>query len=355
MPLSPHDNTFARSASSSSHSPGANTPTHSDDRDEIDFLGSHGDDDDDSHRGRRNQRDRDVLDDDPIHGDLGRPISFKRRQQPSLLSGPARLFASLTGGSPSPSQRPPSPAASDYNNIPDVDHLNHSAKYGSPSDWYIEGPGRRVGYEDLTAIDWIFEYNKERQRLRQLASGAGIVGYVRQLIDASQVWIILLLTGLSVGAIAAAINIASDWVADLKLGYCSSGPEGGHFYLSKTFCCYGYDQGSKCSGWKSWSEALGVTSTGGEWTVGYVFYLIGSVRISLGFGFRTVTHGLANALQVICALLAALLVQEFAIYAKHSGIPEIKTILGGFFIRRFLSAWTLLTKSLGLVCILLKS
>lgn len=36
-------------------------------------------------------------------------------------------------------------------------------------------------------------------------------------------------------------------------------------------------------------------------------------------------------------------------YAKHSGIPEIKTVLGGFVIRRFLGAWTLVTKSLGLV------
>lgn len=36
-------------------------------------------------------------------------------------------------------------------------------------------------------------------------------------------------------------------------------------------------------------------------------------------------------------------------YAKHSGIPEIKTVLGGFVIRRFLGTWTLITKSLGLV------
>lgn len=40
-------------------------------------------------------------------------------------------------------------------------------------------------------------------------------------------------------------------------------------------------------------------------------------------------------------------------YAKHSGIPEIKTVLGGFVIRRFLGGWTLVTKSLGLVRIAL--
>ena len=36
-------------------------------------------------------------------------------------------------------------------------------------------------------------------------------------------------------------------------------------------------------------------------------------------------------------------------YARHSGIPEIKTILGGFVIRRFMGTWTLVIKSLGLV------
>lgn len=50
-------------------------------------------------------------------------------------------------------------------------------------------------------------------------------------------------------------------------------------------------------------------------------------------------------------MCAAVLVQEYAIYAKHSGMPEIKTVLGGFVMRRFLGAWTLLTKSLGLVII----
>jgi len=52
---------------------------------------------------------------------------------------------------------------------------------------------------------------------------------------------------------------------------------------------------------------------------------------------------------MLFAYVAAVLVQEYAIYAKHSGIPEIKTVLGGFVIRRFLGIWTLVTKSLGLV------
>lgn len=56
-----------------------------------------------------------------------------------------------------------------------------------------------------------------------------------------------------------------------------------------------------------------------------------------------------ESFQVFFAACAALLVKYYAIYAKHSGIPEIKTVLGGFVMRRFMGPWTLVIKSLGLV------
>ena len=118
----------------------------------------------------------------------------------------------------------------------------HGQKDGGPLDWYVEGPGRRVGYDDMTAIDWIFEYTKERQRLRVLYSSAtGLVGYAQQLLDASQVWWVLIGTGLAVGILAACIDVASDWLGDLKTGYCKNGPGGGKFYLNKGFCCWGLE------------------------------------------------------------------------------------------------------------------
>jgi hypothetical protein len=49
------------------------------------------------------------------------------------------------------------------------------------------------------------------------------------------------------------------------------------------------------------------------------------------------------------ATAASILVKTYAIYAKHSGIPEIKTVLGGFVIKHFMGAWTLMIKSVGLV------
>ncbi|KAF4638045.1 hypothetical protein G7Y89_g23 [Cudoniella acicularis] len=280
--------------------------------------------------------DDDSENDDPL--DSGETVSFKRKQkQPSGL----RFLSAFTSNGTASRQTTPSPRSGTPNTTGlniigagiDGSH-NTNAKDGGPLDWYVEGPGRRVGYEDLTAIDWIFEYTKERQRLRVLYSSAtGLLGYARQLLDASQIWIVLILTGLAAGVFAAAIDVASDWLGDLKTGYCSAGEDGGRFYLNKFFCCYGYDGISQCRDWRPWSLALHITSSGGIWFIEYFFFI---------------------SFSVLFALSASVLVKEYALYAKHSGIPEIKTVLGGFVIRRFMGTWTLVIKSLGLVGVVAK-
>lgn len=201
-------------------------------------------------------------------------------------------------------------------------------KDGESLDWYADGPRRRVDYDDLTAIDWIFEYTKERQRLRLLYHRAtGLLGQAQQFLDASQIWLVLIATGLASGLLAASIDVASDWLADLKTGYCRAGAGGGRFYLNKGFCCWGYDEWAKCLDWTPWSTAVHVDAAAGSYIVGYIFFIVFSV---------------------LFAVCASVLVRDYAQYAKHSGIPEIKTVLGGFVIRRFMGAWTLVVKSLGL-------
>lgn len=204
----------------------------------------------------------------------------------------------------------------------------NDTKDSGPLDWYMEGPGRRVGYDDLTAIDWIFEYTKERQRLRFLSSGAsGLVGYARHMVDSSQIWVVLVLAGILAGILAASINVASDWLGDLKTGFCKRGVGGGQFYLSRGFCCWGHEESSQCQDWTPWGNALHISSRSGRFVVEYIVFFI---------------------LSVVFAVCASVLVETFAPYAKHSGIPEIKTVLGGFIIRRFMGMWTLSIKSLGL-------
>ncbi|KAI9934907.1 hypothetical protein ASPWEDRAFT_53976 [Aspergillus wentii DTO 134E9] len=263
------------------------------------------------------------------------PITFKRKQKQRSKFSLSSLFSSDDAGDArfGPSGTRDGQLSGDSSPMRLAGQNGRSGnlnvqKEGGLLDWYVEGPGRRVGYDNLTAIDWIFEYTKERQRKRLLySSGQGLVGYVRRLLDASNVWLVLIATGISVGIIAAAIDVASDWLGDLKTGYCKNGRGGGKFYLNRNFCCWGHDDLSECLDWTPWREALGVHSTGGGYTVEYIFYTLYSV---------------------LFAICACFLVRSYAIFARHSGIPEIKTVLGGFVIRHFMGPWTLAIKSLGL-------
>jgi len=48
----------------------------------------------------------------------------------------------------------------------------------------------------------------------------------------------LLGTGAAIGVNAAFLNIITEWLSDVKLGYCKSA-----FYLNESFCCWGEDNG----------------------------------------------------------------------------------------------------------------
>ncbi|TKA25073.1 hypothetical protein B0A50_06137 [Salinomyces thailandicus] len=272
-------------------------------------------------------------------GTLDQGASFKRIQQPTTKPSLASRFLSSPfsrsrNASPSPLVRP-SGANPTTNTI--LSYLNNPVNGGANLqdtkdanglDWYVEGPGRRVGYDDLTAIDWIYEYNKERIRLRQLTTNApGLLGQLKQVVDGSQLWIVLVATGIAVGSIAAGIDIASDWMGDLKQGVCSNVENGGKFYLSRPFCCWGVNSYAQCHDWRTWSTLMGVVNKGGSYLIEYIAFVL---------------------LSVLFAGCASVLVNRFSLYAKQSGIPEIKTVLGGFVIRRFLGTWTLIVKSLGL-------
>ena len=103
-------------------------------------------------------------------------------------------------------------------------------------------------YDNLTAIDWIHEYTKERHRQGVLrANSSGFLGRLTQILDASKVWWVLIATGIASGVLAGSIDVVSDWLSDLKTGYCSSEYGGGKFYLNKSFCCWGYNGMLVCS------------------------------------------------------------------------------------------------------------
>lgn len=176
-------------------------------------------------------------------------------------------------------------------------------------------------YEDFTTIDWIQDAAREqlrRRARRQEKAGfferEGGIGWRRRLwesYDAGQGWILITIIGAIIGLNAAFLNIITEWLSDIKLGYCTTA-----FYLNEGFCCWGAENG--CPEWRHWSSF---------WPVNYVVYIV----------FAT-----------FFAFVAARLVKGLAPYAAGSGISEIKCIIAGFVMKDFLGFWTLLIKSIGL-------
>ncbi|CAI4210642.1 unnamed protein product [Parascedosporium putredinis] len=175
-------------------------------------------------------------------------------------------------------------------------------------------------YEDFTTIDWVQDAAREqarrRARRREVASlyDHGPPGLRQRLwitYDAIQGWLVITLIGMAIGLNAAILSIVTEWLADLKLGYCKTG-----FYLNENFCCWGEQRG--CDDWHRWT---------GFGPLNYLIYIV---------------------LAALLAFTAATLVKNFAPYAAGSGISEIKCIIAGFVMKGFLSFWTLIIKSITL-------
>lgn len=174
-------------------------------------------------------------------------------------------------------------------------------------------------YEDFTTIDWVQdaaqEHLRRRRRRRETAKffdKDGVIGWRRKIwesYDAATAWIVVTIVGIVIGLIAAALNIITEFLADVKLGYCTTA-----WYLNEGFCCYGSEEG--CDEWHRWTP-FAVTN--------YFIYAI---------------------FAVILAFLSAYLVKAYAPYAAGSGISEIKCIIAGFVMKGFLGFWTLFIKAL---------
>ncbi|OHW91361.1 voltage gated chloride channel [Colletotrichum incanum] len=172
-------------------------------------------------------------------------------------------------------------------------------------------------YEDFTTIDWVQDAAQEqarrklrrRRRAGMLDNGqAGWRYRLRESYDAAQGWLVVTLIGVAIGLNAAFLNIITEWLSDIKTGYCTTA-----FYLNENFCCWGEDNG--CDEWHHWT---------GFGPANYFLYIL--------FG-------------TIFAFTSATLVKSFAPYAAGSGISEIKCIIAGFVMKGFLGFWTLLIKS----------
>uniref|UniRef100_A0A8C3E4L0 Chloride channel protein n=1 Tax=Corvus moneduloides TaxID=1196302 RepID=A0A8C3E4L0_CORMO len=199
---------------------------------------------------------------------------------------------------------------------------------------FLDEPFPDVGtYEDFHTIDWLREKSRDTDRHRKITSKSkeSIWEFIKSLLDAWSGWVVMLLIGLLAGTLAGVIDLAVDWMTDLKEGVCLSA-----FWYSHEQCCWTsnettFDDRDKCPQWQKWSELLVSQSEGASaYILNYFLYIMWALCF---------------------AFLAVSLVRVFAPYACGSGIPEIKTILSGFIIRGYLGKWTLLIKTVTLVLV----
>uniref|UniRef100_A0AAR2IJB2 Chloride channel protein n=1 Tax=Pygocentrus nattereri TaxID=42514 RepID=A0AAR2IJB2_PYGNA len=197
---------------------------------------------------------------------------------------------------------------------------------------FLDEPLPDVGtYEDFHTIDWLREKSRDTDRHRKITnrSKESIWEFVKSLLDAWSGWVVMLLIGLLSGTLAGVIDLAVDWMTDLKEGVCLSA-----FWYSHEQCCWTSNETTfadrdKCPQWQKWAELMtGHTESAGAYVLNYFLYVLWALFFSF---------------------LAVSLVRVFAPYACGSGIPEIKTILSGFIIRGYLGKWTLLIKTVTLV------
>lgn len=103
-------------------------------------------------------------------------------------------------------------------------------------------------YEDFTTIDWVQDAVHEQARRKakhregsKFWEKEGTFGWrrkVRESYDAGQAWLVITLVGAAIGLNSALLNIITEWLSDVKLGYCTTA-----FYLNEQFCCWGAEGG----------------------------------------------------------------------------------------------------------------
>ncbi|KAM5356739.1 hypothetical protein ACJ41O_003385 [Fusarium nematophilum] len=194
--------------------------------------------------------------------------------------------------------------------------------------------GEKLPYNDYPTIDWLQDLVKGDRKPR---SRGGIRDRLAATWDSMQGWIAAFTIGFLTAAVAAAVDISVETVADWKEGHCTRNP-----FLTRRACCY---PDGDCQHWKRWSVAFGSS---------YVIYvglslmfgiIAASVTMTTKANLTTMTRADgANSSQLRTARTAP---GKIMYLAAGSGIPEIKTILSGFAIPHFFGLKVLLIKAIG--------
>lgn len=224
-------------------------------------------------------------------------------------------------------------------------------------------------YDDFTTIDWVRDAINDSSRRSFLQSLPGFRGRLVRTLDGVQGWVLTMLVAFSFAVLAYALNEFETLFFDLKLGICATNP-----FLRLSACC----TKDPCDAWRSWSDMLAPAS-------GSLPYGLEMVRLDFAVYFvMTVLFAFVATVLTIRTKTSSyipgqppadvkdldeedeatttakaesdnLLVHQSdrkprVIYSAYgSGVAEVKTILSGFVIRRYLGSYTLFHKSVALV------
>lgn len=226
--------------------------------------------------------------------------------------------------------------------------------------------GERLAYNDYTTIDWLHDlvsqispfYTcllpdtdrskqvKDSYRLRTIHDKKSIRGKAIAAFDSSSGWVAAAAIGALTACVAYIVDICAATVSDWKLGHCTSNP-----FLTREACCSSQTSVSEppiteCELFKPW---------GSSYMASFGIY----VAFALSFGITSASLTMLTKGELPSAgspdakdedgVEKTAPAGKIMYMAAGSGIPEIKTILGGFVIPDFLSLKVLLVKAAGAV------
>ncbi|EMR11796.1 hypothetical protein PNEG_00222 [Pneumocystis murina B123] len=212
--------------------------------------------------------------------------------------------------------------------------------------------GEHIWYDNYNAIDWIHDTIKDATRAKKLRSIKGIRGWIRNTFDASQGWILVFFTGFITSCVAYVIDVVETIFFDWKFGYCSV------TLILLTFITDNIDDLVGCKQWNTWGKHFNFPRKQ-QWIIDYLVYiaialLFALISVQLTMTTRTTFPvSMENSSENLSQNISIKKknnsrAEKVAYMASGSGIPEVKTILSGFTIHKFLGFRTLVVKVIGL-------
>ncbi|KAG4306003.1 hypothetical protein PORY_000913 [Pneumocystis oryctolagi] len=227
--------------------------------------------------------------------------------------------------------------------------------------------GEHIWYDNYNAIDWIHDTIKDATRAKKLRSMKGIQGWIKNMFDASQGWILVFFIGFITSCVAYVIDVVEAIFFDWKFGYCSGKlfskqtikiTDIDNFLKNKARCCNSFDDDLiGCKQWITWGKYFNFPKKK-QWVMDYIVYIL--IALSFALISSQLTMTTRTIFPVSTKKSSENLLKnsinednndktgKVVYMASGSGIPEVKTILSGFTIHKFLGFRTLVVKVIGL-------